>query len=29
MKFVFSDTVLREDISKFIPEAMILSCEEF
>ena len=29
MKFIFQDTYLREDISKFITPAMILSCDEF
>ena len=29
MKFIFSDTYLREDITKFITPAMILSCNEF
>jgi hypothetical protein len=29
MKFIFSDTYLREDITKFITPAMILSCDEF
>lgn len=29
MKFIFSDTILREDITQFIPTAMMLSCDEF
>lgn len=29
MKFIFSDTYLREDVSKFIPRAMMLSMDEF
>ena len=29
MKFIFSDTYLRQDVNSFIPRAMILSMEEF
>jgi hypothetical protein len=29
MKFIFQDTYLREDITKYITEAMMLSCDEF
>ena len=29
MKFIFTDTHLRQDITQFITPAMVLSCEEF
>ena len=29
MKFIFSDTYLREDVTQFIPRAMMLSMDEF
>jgi hypothetical protein len=29
MKYIFSDTFLREDVSRFIPRAMMLSMDEF